>query len=110
MGAFTADKASNNSKGAGGIMRVAPVAMMFYEQPQAAEMVFQLGKETAWITHGHPSGYFSAAAFAVILHALLCGESIDARSISGDNSLSGGVDVGDLFYPDADAGDDLPHQ
>ena len=77
MGAFTADKAQNNSKGAGGIMRVAPVAMMFYEQPEAVETVFRLGKETAWITHGHPSGHFSAAAFAVILHALLCGESIE---------------------------------
>ena len=77
MGAFTADKAQNNSKGAGGIMRVAPVAMMFYEQPEAVEEVFRLGKETAWITHGHPSGHFSAAAFAVILHALLCGQSLE---------------------------------
>ena len=87
MGAFTADKAQNNSKGAGGIMRVAPVAMMFYEQPEAAETVFRLGKETAWITHGHPSGHFSAAAFAVILHALLCGESLENGINRADDIL-----------------------
>ena len=72
MKGFTDQKAQNNSKGAGGIMRVAPVAMMFHGQPDQSDKVFELGKESAWITHGHPSGYYSAAAFAVILHAILC--------------------------------------
>ena len=76
MSNFTNEKAQNNSKGAGGIMRVAPVAMMFHGQPDHADTVFRLGKESAWITHGHPSGYYAAAAFAVILHALLCNESL----------------------------------
>lgn len=77
MTAFTDRKADNNSKGAGGIMRVAPVAMMFHGRADQANYVFQLGKESAWITHGHPSGYYSAAAFAVILHALLCNEPLE---------------------------------
>ena len=76
MSSFTNEKAQNNSKGAGGIMRVAPVAMMFHGQPDQANTVFRLGKESAWITHGHPCGYYSAAAFAVILHALLCNEPL----------------------------------
>lgn len=72
MKSFTDQKAQNNSKGSGGIMRVAPVAMMFHGQPDQSGHVFELGKESAWITHGHPSGYYSAAAFAVILHTILC--------------------------------------
>jgi ADP-ribosylglycohydrolase len=34
--------------------------------------------EISWITHGHPSGYLSAAAFAVILHALLWEHSMES--------------------------------
>ena len=72
MTRFTDERAKNNSKGAGAIMRVAPVACFVRSGDQAAaEDVFHLGKEISWITHGHPSGYLSAAAFAVILHALL---------------------------------------
>lgn len=73
---FTDRRADNDSKGAGGIMRVAPAAMMFADRPAEALDVFHLGKEAAWLTHGHPSGYLSAAAFAVILHAILCDESL----------------------------------
>jgi ADP-ribosylglycohydrolase len=72
MSRFTDERAKNNSKGAGAIMRVAPVACFVRSGDEAAaEDVFHLGKEISWITHGHPSGYLSAAAFAVILHALL---------------------------------------
>ena len=87
MAAFTDQKANNNSKGAGGIMRVAPVAMMFYARPDQSSNVFRLGKESAWITHGHPSGYYSAAAFAVILHALLCEESLETGIERADEML-----------------------
>jgi len=68
---FDSARADNDSKGAGGIMRIAPIAMIFANQPDATERVFQLAKEAAWITHGHPSGYLSAGAFAAILHTLL---------------------------------------
>lgn len=74
MKSCTNRRANNDSKGAGAIMRVAPVALTADSgnEPAAAE-VFQLGKEVSWVTHGHPSGYLSAAAFAVIIHALLWG-------------------------------------
>ena len=93
MTAFTSEKADNNSKGAGGIMRVAPVAMMFYGQPGQAEMVFRFGKESAWITHGHPSGYYAAAAFAVILHALLCDEPLATGIERADRMLQASPDA-----------------
>ncbi len=74
---FTDEIARNGSKGAGAIMRVAPVALMVSRDgEQDAARVFQLAKSVSWITHGHPSGYLSAAAFAVILHALLWGQSL----------------------------------
>lgn len=76
LDSFTKRRADNDSKGSGGIMRVAPVAMMFANRPGEAVEVFHLGKEAAWLTHGHPSGYLSAAAFAVILYAILCGECL----------------------------------
>ena len=69
---FTAERASNSSKGAGTIMRVAPVALMFHtDHPRAATDVFALAKEISWVTHGHPTGYLAAAAFAVIVYELL---------------------------------------
>jgi ADP-ribosylglycohydrolase len=69
---FTAEPARNDSKGAGAIMRVAPVALIVNQRGEhEAEMVYKLAKSVSWITHGHPSGYLSAAAFAVIVHALL---------------------------------------
>lgn len=66
----------NDSKGAGAIMRIGPVAMLFAEQDDKVMDVFNLAEECAWVTHGHPTGYLSAAAFAVILHALLCQKSL----------------------------------
>ncbi len=75
---FTANRAANNSKGAGAIMRITPIACFAgSDDDSAAAEVFQSAKEAAWITHGHPSGFLSAAAFCVIVHALLWGLPID---------------------------------
>ena len=74
---FNAVRALNQSKGAGTIMRVAPVAMIAGDGGErSAESVFQLAVNVSWITHGHPSGYLAAAAFAVIVHALLWGHPL----------------------------------
>ncbi|GAB3704143.1 hypothetical protein GCM10027598_03860 [Amycolatopsis oliviviridis] len=66
------DKPVNNSKGCGGIMRAAPVALW---SDDLAE-VFRLGAESAALTHGHPSGYLSSGAFAVIVRELLTGKPL----------------------------------
>ena len=76
MSRLSTERANNNSKGAGGIMRIAPVAMMFAGRLSEGSQVFKFAKEAAWLTHGHPTGYLSAGAFAVVLHGLLCGHSI----------------------------------
>lgn len=68
----TMDRPVNNSKGCGGVMRAAPVALW---SDDLAE-VFRLGAESAALTHGHPSGYLSSGCFAVVVHELLHGESL----------------------------------
>jgi ADP-ribosylglycohydrolase len=57
----------NNSKGCGGIMRVAPVGLVFEGQ---TELSFTTGCDLAAITHGHPSGYLSAGFFAALISEL----------------------------------------
>ena len=65
-------KAVNHSKGCGGVMRVAPVALWAAsahpDMPQTD--VARLAADAAAITHCHPLGYLSAAALAVIIRDL----------------------------------------
>jgi ADP-ribosylglycohydrolase len=63
----------NDSKGCGGVMRVAPVGLL-YDDPGVA---FRVGSETAAITHGHPSGYLSAGCQAAIIALLRAGAAMD---------------------------------
>jgi ADP-ribosylglycohydrolase len=72
----------NDSKGCGGVMRVAPIGVVA-EDPEAA---FRLGCEAAAITHGHPSGYYSAGCLAAILCHLRQGQSL-AEAIQGTLQL-----------------------
>jgi ADP-ribosylglycohydrolase len=60
----TTEKPINGSKGCGGIMRAAPVGLVFYNN---AEQAFKTGCDAAAITHGHPSGYLSAGCLASII-------------------------------------------
>lgn len=62
----------NNSKGCGGVMRVAPIGLVAGDEEHA----FSLGCEAAAITHGHPSGYYSAGCFAAIIWRLAEGRSL----------------------------------
>ena len=65
-------KARNDSKGCGGVMRVAPVGLYCARAPatidsRAARRAFELGCELAALTHGHPTGQTAAGAFAAIV-------------------------------------------
>jgi len=65
-------EASNNSKGCGTIMRVAPIALGL-----PSEMVWEMAFRTSALTHGHPSGKIAAAAWASILSDVLHGAVLD---------------------------------
>src|SRR5262249_18366663 len=69
----TMDRPLNDSKGCGGVMRVAPIGLVADD----AEQAFGLGNEAAAITHGHPSGYYSAGCFAAIIYHLVEGQSLN---------------------------------
>lgn len=72
----------NDSKGCGGIMRVAPVALTLYAANQrhaaahdwdsvrSSEAIAKLGGDCAAITHKHPLGYMSAALFVDVLYQI----------------------------------------
>jgi ADP-ribosylglycohydrolase len=59
------ERPANDSKGCGGVMRVAPIGLIPCEDP------FAYAAMAAWITHDHPSGYLAAGAYAEILSTLL---------------------------------------
>ena len=75
------DDRLNNSKGCGAIMRVAPIGLI----GNAFADPFALAAEAGALTHGHPSGYLSAGAFASIISALVNGVPLrDAIDVARD--------------------------
>ena len=68
----TVDHPLNDSKGCGGVMRVAPIGLV----ARGEEAAFDLGCEAAAITHGHPSGYYSAGCFAAVIQNLSEGRTL----------------------------------
>ncbi|MFG2757004.1 ADP-ribosylglycohydrolase family protein [Streptomyces wuyuanensis] len=71
----TVDKPKNpTARDAGAVVRSAPFGLLVGWEPQ---LVCQLAVECAAQTHGHPTAYLSAGAFAVIVHGLARGETVD---------------------------------
>ena len=67
------DRCLNNSKGCGGIMRVAPVAIAYCHDPENG---YQMGCDSALLTHCHTLGYTSSGALVSILIKIFNGKSI----------------------------------
>jgi len=67
------ERARNDSKGCGTIMRSAPVGLWCARQEEGASdarlvrHALDLGSELAGLTHGHPTGRIAAGAFAAII-------------------------------------------
>ncbi|MEV4683964.1 ADP-ribosylglycohydrolase family protein [Streptomyces kurssanovii] len=62
------------ARDAGALVRSAPFGLLVGWEPQ---LVCQLAVECAAQTHGHPTAYLSAGAFAVVVHGLARGETLD---------------------------------
>ncbi|GAA3507594.1 hypothetical protein GCM10023075_63640 [Streptosporangium album] len=58
-----------DSKGCGTVMRSAPFGL----RAPSPRHAFELSAECAQITHGHPTGYLAAGAFAAVVHFLMEG-------------------------------------
>ncbi len=79
----------NGSKGCGGVMRAAPAGFFSDDVEEA----FRLGAGTAAITHGHPSGYWSAGALVAMVQALLGGAGM-AEAAGAARALAASADGG----------------
>lgn len=69
-GTGTIEKPINQSKGCGGVMRVAPIGIYFNDRDQDIKEIARIGAEAAAITHGHPLGWIPAAALVQIIHEI----------------------------------------
>ncbi|KZS75621.1 ADP-ribosylglycohydrolase [Mycobacterium kansasii] len=68
------EPADNDSKGCGGVMRVAPVGLFVSRRPEATlRLAFRIGTELAALTHGHPTGSLSAGVFSALIYQLVRG-------------------------------------
>ncbi|TGD41443.1 ADP-ribosylglycohydrolase family protein [Pseudotabrizicola sediminis] len=80
------DLARNDSKGCGTIMRVAPMGFV------APDSIRDLAMETSALTHGHPTGQEAAAAWALILAALITGTEIEKAATGLINTFDSETD------------------
>ena len=69
-------KATNDSKGCGTVMRVAPVGIVCAASDAAPWSSFEMGVEVSQLTHGHPTGYLAGGFFAQVITRLLDGLSL----------------------------------
>lgn len=81
----TPEEPINNSKGCGAVMRAAPIALWPTTSPAET---FRHAAQIGALTHGHPSGYLSAAAFAVIIRQLFTGRDLRTALAQADSELT----------------------
>ncbi|MSP25441.1 MAG: ADP-ribosylglycohydrolase family protein, partial [Myxococcales bacterium] len=74
----------NDSKGCGAVMRAAPIGLGV----RSREIAFDFGRDSGVLTHGHPSGYLSAAYFAAVIWDLARGTDLPGAMIKADRLLA----------------------
>jgi ADP-ribosylglycohydrolase len=78
--AGTLETPINNSKGCGGVMRVAPAGL-------ACADAFSAGCELAALTHGHPSGYLAAGFLAAVIARCRKGQLLTSAIVRASTEL-----------------------
>ena len=61
----------NDSKGCGGVMRIAPIGLFFPVDRVGGDLIQDLAARAAALTHGHKLGYLPAALLAQIISELI---------------------------------------
>ena len=69
----------NNSKGCGGVMRVAPIGIYGAAHGWPLDKTGRIAGEAAELTHKHPLSTYSSAALAIIVQLCLNAENVDAE-------------------------------
>lgn len=88
----TVDEPPNDSKGCGAVMRVAACGLAASSREQA----FELSRDSGVLTHGHPSGYLSAAYFASLIWDLARGTTLPDAMVYADDLLTHQKGKGEL--------------
>lgn len=79
--AGTIDEPINDSKGCGGVMRVASVGLTTAADP------FRLAADCAALTHGHPSGYLPAGMLGSLIAGVFAGTPLDSALDTATEAL-----------------------
>jgi ADP-ribosyl-[dinitrogen reductase] hydrolase len=74
----------NDSKGCGAVMRSAPFGVIMPSRDRA----FQEARDAGVLTHGHPSGYLSAAYLAAVVFDVIRGMSLMEAMDGADELLA----------------------
>ena len=82
LGSTTEPK--NNSKGCGGVMRVAPIGLYFDGKRISSDEIDMIGAETAALTHGHELGFIPAAALVHIVNMVSHNDAISLEEAVTD--------------------------
>ena len=90
----------NHSKGCGGVMRVAPIALYYHDRE--ADWVARLAADASALTHGHPLGYLPSAVLCHLLVSLLNAPEAPLKSLVGD-----ALDAMDRLFPNEKHNADL---
>ncbi|MCM1132449.1 MAG: ADP-ribosylglycohydrolase family protein [Ruminococcus flavefaciens] len=71
------DKPINDSKGCGGVMRIAPIGLFFKDSPNECAIC---AAECSAITHGHELGYIPSAMLSYLIYQLTYHDSTIEKS------------------------------
>lgn len=75
---------ANNSKGCGGVMRVAPIGLYYSPEKLPIQQIDLMGAQQAALTHGHPLGYLPAAGLVHIVNKCLYEPDLSLAEIVND--------------------------
>lgn len=92
----TIENPINDSKGCGGVMRVAPVGLYFCDTPISYEQSDMIGAEAAALTHGHTLGFIPAAAFVHIVRA------VTESNITLAEAIKNSIRAVEKLFPDSE--------
>lgn len=84
----TVEKPINDSKGCGGVMRVAPVGMYFGDSRMAPLAIDLMGADVAALTHGHEMGYIPAAMLVHIVRLVSHNDTITLKDAVLDSKTA----------------------
>lgn len=96
---FQRETVRNNSKGCGGITRVAPMALLYAGCENPIEWLAEAGGEIAECTHKHPLGFLPASLLTVLLYKVV---SMSAKQVQEDidRIVTETLNVLDVIYKD----------